>query len=54
MCILQEKKKNFEKQSEKYYSMLDKHLSLSAKKKESQLQEVCMNYNRLHQSCDEV
>ncbi|XP_037543429.1 oligophrenin-1 [Nematolebias whitei] len=35
-----EKKKNFEKQSEKYYSMLDKHLSLSAKKKESSLQEA--------------
>uniref|UniRef100_A0A3Q3EZB7 Oligophrenin 1 n=2 Tax=Kryptolebias marmoratus TaxID=37003 RepID=A0A3Q3EZB7_KRYMA len=35
-----EKRKNFEKQSEKYYSLLDKHLSLSAKKKESQLQEA--------------
>lgn len=38
--VLQEKKKKFEKESEKYYSQLDKHLNLSAKKKESQLQEV--------------
>uniref|UniRef100_A0A1A8QR71 Oligophrenin 1 n=1 Tax=Nothobranchius rachovii TaxID=451742 RepID=A0A1A8QR71_9TELE len=35
-----EKKKKFEKESEKYYSLLDKHLNLSAKKKESQLQEA--------------
>uniref|UniRef100_A0A665UU68 Oligophrenin 1 n=1 Tax=Echeneis naucrates TaxID=173247 RepID=A0A665UU68_ECHNA len=32
--------KKFEKESEKYYSQLDKHLNLSAKKKESQLQEA--------------
>ena len=38
--VLQEKKKKFEKESEKYYSQLDKHLNISAKKKESQLQEV--------------
>lgn len=38
--VLQEKRKKFEKESEKYYSQLDKHLNLSAKKKESQLQEV--------------
>lgn len=37
---LQEKRKKFEKDSEKYYSQVDKHLNLSAKKKESQLQEV--------------
>lgn len=37
---MQEKKKKFEKESEKYYSQLDKHLNLSAKKKESHLQEV--------------
>ena len=36
----QEKRKKFEKESEKYYSQLDKHLNLSAKKKESLLQEV--------------
>ncbi|XP_015239518.1 PREDICTED: oligophrenin-1, partial [Cyprinodon variegatus] len=35
-----EKRKKFEKESEKYYSLLDKHLSISAKKKESQLQEA--------------
>lgn len=35
-----EKKKKFEKESEKYYSLLDKHVNLSAKKKESQLQEA--------------
>uniref|UniRef100_A0A1A7WV65 Oligophrenin 1 n=1 Tax=Iconisemion striatum TaxID=60296 RepID=A0A1A7WV65_9TELE len=35
-----EKKKKFEKESEKYYSLLDKHLNISAKKKESQLQEA--------------
>lgn len=40
LSVLQEKKKKFEKESEKYYSQLDKHLNLSAKKKESQLQEV--------------
>lgn len=38
--VSQEKRKKFEKESEKYYSQVDKHLSLSAKKKESQLQEV--------------
>lgn len=36
----QEKKKKFEKDSEKYYSQVDKHVNLSAKKKETQLQEV--------------
>lgn len=38
--VVQEKKKRFEKDSEKYYSQVDKHLGLSAKKKETQLQEV--------------
>ncbi|XP_060942357.1 oligophrenin-1-like [Limanda limanda] len=38
--VTKEKKKKFEKESEKYYSQLDKHLNLSAKKKESQLQEA--------------
>lgn len=37
---MQEKRKKFEKDSEKYYSQVDKHLNLSAKKKETQLQEV--------------
>lgn len=40
--LLQERKKKFEKDGEKFYSMLDRHLHLSSKKKESQLQEVCM------------
>ncbi|XP_035034989.1 oligophrenin-1 [Hippoglossus stenolepis] len=38
--VTKEKKKKFEKESEKYYSQLDKHLNISAKKKESQLQEA--------------
>lgn len=38
--LTKEKRKKFEKESEKYYSQLDKHLSLSAKKKDSQLQEA--------------
>ncbi|XP_070699801.1 oligophrenin-1 isoform X1 [Pempheris klunzingeri] len=38
--VTKEKKKKFEKESEKYYSQVDKHLNLSAKKKESQLQEA--------------
>lgn len=40
----QEKRKKFEKESEKYYSQLDKHLNLSAKKKETQLQEVSLSF----------
>lgn len=42
---LQERKKKFEKDGEKFYSMLDRHLHLSSKKKESQLQEVCMEFS---------
>ncbi|XP_036379957.1 oligophrenin-1-like isoform X2 [Megalops cyprinoides] len=38
--VTKEKKKRFEKDSEKYYSQLDKHLNLSSKKKETQLQEA--------------
>ncbi|KAL0994219.1 hypothetical protein UPYG_G00119410 [Umbra pygmaea] len=38
--VTKEKRKRFEKESEKYYSQLDKHLSLSAKKKETHLQEA--------------
>ncbi|KAJ7995902.1 hypothetical protein DPEC_G00231520 [Dallia pectoralis] len=40
ISVTKEKRKRFEKESEKYYSQLDKHLSLSAKKKETQLQEA--------------
>ncbi|XP_020485869.1 oligophrenin-1 [Labrus bergylta] len=38
--VTKEKRKRFEKDSEKYYSQVDKHLSLSCKKKESQLHEA--------------
>ncbi|KAL3042270.1 hypothetical protein OYC64_020253 [Pagothenia borchgrevinki] len=38
--VTKEKKKRFEKDSEKYLSQIDKHLNMSAKKKESQLQEA--------------
>uniref|UniRef100_A0AAX7W0J1 Oligophrenin 1 n=1 Tax=Astatotilapia calliptera TaxID=8154 RepID=A0AAX7W0J1_ASTCA len=38
--VTKEKKKKFDKESEKYYSQLDKHLNLSAKKRETQLQEA--------------
>lgn len=37
---LQTEKKHYEKETEKYYSNLEKLLNLSAKKKEPQLQEV--------------
>lgn len=45
-CVLQEKKKKFEKDGEKYYSQVEKHVNLSAKKKETQLQEVKMVTHR--------
>lgn len=38
--VFQDGKKKFDKESEKYYSILEKHLNLSAKKKESHLQDV--------------
>ncbi|XP_063059149.1 oligophrenin-1 [Engraulis encrasicolus] len=38
--VTKERKKKFEKESEKYYSQLDKHVNLSVKKKEAQLQEA--------------
>ncbi|XP_060768548.1 oligophrenin-1 [Neoarius graeffei] len=38
--VTKERRKKFEKESEKYYSLLDKHLNLSSKKKETQLQEA--------------
>lgn len=37
---MQEGKKKFDKETEKYYSTLERHLSLSSKKKEAYLQEV--------------
>ncbi|XP_025784628.1 rho GTPase-activating protein 42 [Puma concolor] len=43
-------KKKFDKESEKYYSILEKHLNLSAKKKESHLQEADTLIDREHQN----
>ncbi|TRZ02045.1 hypothetical protein DNTS_001150 [Danionella cerebrum] len=40
ITVTKERRKKFEKESEKYYSQLDKHLNLSSKKKETQLQEA--------------
>lgn len=41
LCRLsQEAKKKYDKETEKYCAVLEKHLSLSAKKKESHLHEV--------------
>lgn len=37
---LQDAKKKYDKETEKYCGVLEKHLNLSSKKKESQLQEV--------------
>uniref|UniRef100_A0A671LDA5 Oligophrenin-1-like n=1 Tax=Sinocyclocheilus anshuiensis TaxID=1608454 RepID=A0A671LDA5_9TELE len=38
--VTKERRKKFEKESEKYYSQLDRHMNLSSKKKETQLQEA--------------
>ncbi|XP_073456314.1 oligophrenin-1 isoform X2 [Aquarana catesbeiana] len=38
--LTKDRKKKFDRDSERYYSMLDKHLNLSSKKKEAQLQEA--------------
>ncbi|XP_015206951.2 oligophrenin-1 [Lepisosteus oculatus] len=38
--VTKERKKKFDKESEKYYSQLEKHLNLSSKKKESHLQDA--------------
>ncbi|XP_057226792.1 rho GTPase-activating protein 42 [Malurus melanocephalus] len=43
-------KKKFGKESEKYYSILEKHLNLSAKKKESHLQDADTQIDREHQN----
>lgn len=37
---MQDAKKKYDKETEKYCGVLEKHLNLSSKKKESQLQEV--------------
>ncbi|CAI5793936.1 oligophrenin-1 isoform X1 [Podarcis lilfordi] len=41
-----ERKKKFEKDGERFYSMLDRHLNLSSKKKESHLQEADMQVDK--------
>ncbi|XP_051961365.1 oligophrenin-1 isoform X2 [Xyrauchen texanus] len=38
--VTKERRKKFEKESEKYYSQMDKHVNLSSKKKDTQLQEA--------------
>ncbi|XP_057182217.1 oligophrenin-1 isoform X1 [Triplophysa rosa] len=38
--VTKDRRKKFEKESERYYSQLDKHVNLSSKKKETQLQEA--------------
>lgn len=38
--FFQDGKKKFDKETEKYYSTLERHLSLSSRKKEAYLQEV--------------
>ncbi|XP_038611209.1 rho GTPase-activating protein 10 [Tachyglossus aculeatus] len=47
---VKEEKKKFDKETEKNYSLVDKHLNLSAKKKDSHLQEadVQVEQNRQH------
>ncbi|XP_075707634.1 rho GTPase-activating protein 42 [Rhinoderma darwinii] len=45
-----EGKKKFDKESEKYYSILEKHLNLSSKKKEAHLQEADSLIDREHQN----
>lgn len=43
--LLKEGKKKFDKETEKYYTVLEKHLSLSSRKKEPLLQEVTRTLN---------
>ncbi|XP_048338882.1 oligophrenin-1-like [Sphaerodactylus townsendi] len=44
--LTKERKKKFEKDGEKFYSMLDRHLNLSSKKKETQLQEADLQVDK--------
>ncbi|XP_078403713.1 oligophrenin-1 [Cetorhinus maximus] len=48
--VAKERKKKFEKESEKFYSALDRHLGLSSKKKESQLQEADVQVDKEKQN----
>ena len=42
--VSQEAKKKYDKETEKYCAVLEKHLSLSAKKKEAHLHEVSTTF----------
>lgn len=44
--LTKERKKKFDRDSEKFYSLLDKHLHLSSKKKEAQLQEADLQVDK--------
>ncbi|XP_060263314.1 oligophrenin-1 isoform X19 [Ovis aries] len=44
--MMMERKKKFEKDGERFYSLLDRHLHLSSKKKESQLQEADLQVDK--------
>uniref|UniRef100_A0A8D0G0R9 Oligophrenin-1 n=1 Tax=Sphenodon punctatus TaxID=8508 RepID=A0A8D0G0R9_SPHPU len=48
--LTKERKKKFEKDGEKFYSMMDRHLHLSSKKKESQLQEADFHVDKERQN----
>ncbi|XP_026104673.1 oligophrenin-1 [Carassius auratus] len=48
--VTKDRRKKFEKESEKYYSQLDKHMNLSSKKKETQLQEADELLDKEHQA----
>ncbi|XP_075040639.1 oligophrenin-1 isoform X2 [Mixophyes fleayi] len=48
--LTKERKKKFDRDSEKFYSMLDKHLHLSSKKKEAQLQEADLQVDKEKQN----
>ncbi|XP_068172632.1 rho GTPase-activating protein 42 isoform X2 [Antennarius striatus] len=47
--VAKEGKKKFDKETEKYYSTLERHLSLSSKKKETYLQEADMQIDKERQ-----
>ncbi|KAG9478061.1 hypothetical protein GDO78_013190 [Eleutherodactylus coqui] len=48
--LTKERKKKFDRDSEKFYSLLDKHLHLSSKKKEAQLQEADVQVDKEKQN----
>uniref|UniRef100_A0A673I3R1 Rho GTPase-activating protein 10-like n=1 Tax=Sinocyclocheilus rhinocerous TaxID=307959 RepID=A0A673I3R1_9TELE len=52
-CYLQAERKRYEKETEKYYSSLEKLLNMSAKKKEPQLQEADMSVEAMRQHFQE-